>query len=80
MEIIQILIGRYLIELTGAGLRTGFHRITSQFSKSTPKKFSDYWNKKKGGKYEKTETETANRIVGGFFFAGIIALIIILTV
>ena len=80
MEIIQILVGRYIIELTGAGLRTGFNRIASPFSKSTPKKFSDYWNHKKGGTYEKMETETANRIVGGFFFAGIIALIIIFTV
>ena len=80
MEIIQILIGRYIVELTGAGLRTGFDRIISLFKKSKPKKVSDYWNHKKGGTYEKMETETANRIVGGSFFAGIIALIIIFTV
>ena len=80
MEIVQTLIGRYIIELTRAGLRTGFDWIGSQFNKSTPRKFSHYWNNKKGGTYEKMETATANRIVGGFFFAGIIALIIIFTV
>ena len=65
--------------MTGAALRTGFSQIQSKFSKSTPNKFSDYWNRKKDGTYKKMETETANRIVGGFFFAGIIALIIIFT-
>ncbi len=79
MELFQILVGRYIIELTGAALRTGFNWMGSQFSKSTPKKFSDYKNNKKDGTYEKMETETANRVVGGCFFAGIIGLIMIFT-
>jgi len=41
-------------------------------------KFKKYWNNKRTNTYENLETETANRIAGGLFFAMIILLIFIL--
>jgi len=80
MQFFQVIIGRYLVELIGASIRFSFNYLKSKITGSEYLKFSEYWNKKKGGLYEKLETETANRIAGGLFLFAIILIIVTLTV
>ncbi len=67
MEIIQIIIGRYLVELFGASIR---YLLTNFFNKIKGNdliSFSKLWSPK-GDQYKKLETETSNRIAGLIFF------------
>ena len=80
MEIFQIIFGRSLIELIGASIRFSFSYLKFKLLGNEYIKFEKYWNKKEGNKYDKVETETANRIAGFFFFAIFIGIIIYFTV
>ena len=80
MDILQIIFGRYLIELFGASIRFSFNYIVAQITGKKYLKFASYWNKKSGDSYTKVETETGNRIVGLIFFALLLALIVVFTV
>ena len=77
MDLLSIIIGRYVIELIGALIRFSINYLIAKIKGTKHIKFEEYWHKKKGGVYEKSETETANRIAGGFFLFSIIIFIVI---
>ena len=80
MDLFSIIIGRYIVELIGASIRFSINYLITKIKGTNYIKFAEYWHKKKGGIYEKSETETANRIAGGFFLFAIILIIVTFTV
>ena len=80
MEIIQIIVGRYLVEFVGASVRFIAQRIISKLTGKNGVPFRHYWQQKKGGAYENMETETANRIAGIFILFTVFGLLLFFTV
>jgi len=77
MDILQIILGRYFIELIGASIRFSFNYISAQIRRNEYIPFASYWNKKRGDYYQKLETEAGNRIVGFIFFVLLIMKFIV---
>lgn len=80
MNLIQIIFGRYLVELIGASIRFAFGYLRFKLFGTECIKFENYWNKKKGNRYVKLETETANRIAGLFFFVIVFGVLVYFTI
>ena len=76
MEIFQIILGRYFIELIGASIRYSINYISAQFTGNDYLPFASYWNMKRGDYYQKLETETGNRIVGLIFLVLLLIIVV----
>ncbi len=74
MDLLQIFLGKYFIELLGASIRFFLANLKNKLLRRDFIRFSKFWNNK-GNQFEKMENETNNRIAGGFFL--IIVLIIV---
>lgn len=79
MDILQIIIGRYLVEFLGAFIRYLYSNLFNKLKEENTIQFSKFWSPK-GDKYKKLETETGNRIAGLIFFVIIFIILVKLTV
>jgi nitric oxide reductase large subunit len=67
MDFIQVILGRYLIELLGASVRYIYENSIILFTNKDFISFSKFWNPKMS-KEKKLENEASNRIAGLIFF------------
>lgn len=74
MDIFQIIFGRFIVELIGASIRFLVVNILNTIKGTKTLSFSKFWTPN-SNEYKKLETETANKIVGLFFFVLVLVLI-----
>ena len=79
MDIIQIIIGRFLVELFGASIRYSYCYLASKIQGKEVVPFSKFWSSQ-GDRYKKLETETGNRIAGLIFFVIFFIILVKFTV
>ncbi len=76
MDFLQIIIGRYLLELLGALIRYIYLNIKELFTDNNYAPFFEIWIPK-GSRNKKDENSSLNHMIGVIFFITIIILLAI---
>lgn len=76
MDFIQIIFGRYLLELLGALIRYTYLNIISLFNSSNYTPFLKIWSPKRHID-KKNENSTLNHMIGIIFFGVLVVVLII---